>query len=531
MILSKKTNRGDYETLKTYVNDVNAIHDVNTYFETMDATDGAQVTKAIDKYSKALVPLTSLVAIGTSTVTNLAKGADYYTATRDNHELYSATKSKLSKPRDWLAQSVKLVGDKDFRERLISDMEYVVDHGFEDSLNELSNKLQQFDPKAYFGEFRTVSTREEMEARGRHREDVSLKKGMYAFKNKGLELSATNEKIVKRQLVEDMMAQGFVKRKGYFNPDTLDTGLYDAKNMNVVPPKRMEKQASFELSEGYRYSFAGADDGLMSKIPVNKDINTVLNFGRNFQLYADNDDIEMRKKAVDSVTNTMGVLTTLGVAGGVALVVSSAAPTATAVGATYGAYKASQKLVKPVTTGISNFAKLMSNEDGRERFKANLRHFVKYELEDVLRDVKEKVSKRDITSGGFKLRRSGDEVAVRTQEKNDKHLKRALYAKDNHDVQFNNRDKQLYMQELDERMVGYTRTDVFINPETNEMLYYDKDTYQLYSADAYKEILDRQSTVRAAKTVQTDGRLAQRQISDALTNGLDDLSDVQGLAQ
>lgn len=515
MLLSK---RSEYEALKTYVDDLKSIHEVNKYFDTMDSTNQTQRIKAVDMYSKALIPFTSLVAIGTSTITKLAKGDDYYTATQNNHEQYSTTKAKLSKPRDWLAQTVKLVGDKDFRDRLISDMEYLVDHGFEASLSDLSDRLQQFDAKAYFGEFRTLSTQEDVESRGRRREDISLKKGLYAFSNKGLKLSETNEKIVKRQLVENMMNKGFVKREGYFNPETLDTGLYDAKHMNVVSPKQMQKQALFELSEGYRYSFVGAEDSLVSKIPINKDLKKALSFGRNFQLYADNNDVNMRKKAVDSVTDTMGVLTTLGVAGGVALAVSSA-PTTTAVGVTYGAYKGTQTIVKPVTRGISNFAKLMSDEDGRKRFKSNFKHFVNYELEDVLQNAKEKIST-------FKLRYSDEESTLRTQEKNNKHLKRAVYAKYNDDISFNNRDKKLYLSKLDEQMDSYVRTEVFFNPTTNEMRYYDKDTYQLYSAEDYKAILDRQSGISESNTIQTN-----KQMCDALNDGLDDLSETQSMTQ
>lgn len=487
-----------YSAVKTYVYDVKSMEKANTTFEGLDTNNKEDTLKAIDVYSKALVPLTSLIATGVATSINMVRGDSYLKATRNNNDLYDEAKTKLSTPQEWLSRTIKWVGDKDFRDRLISDMAYAVDHGLEDSLAHMAKSMSEFNPKEYFGEFRMMSTLEEVESRGRRREAVSLDKGMYAFEKNGLKLSDTNEKILKRYLEEDMLELGFVKYEGYFNPDTLETGFYDDKSMNVVTEDAIRKESQDRVAAGYRYSFVGAEDGLLSKLPINKDINKMLKLGSDFQLYGMSDDDELRKKAGDIVTDSVGVLTTLGVAGGVALTASASAPAVVALGSAYVAYKGSQKIVTPIVKSVKNVADALSAPEAKERFKANFSHFVNYELKDVLVNVKDMLADESTSRfSGLKLKRSDEEIALRNEEralkakhKDDKHLSRALYAKETRDVSFGSRDKKLFMKQLDESLSDFKRTEIFYNPETNEKMYYDTNTYKIYTAEDYKALFD-----------------------------------------
>ena len=244
--------------------------------------------------------------------------------------------------------------------------------------------------------------------------------------------------------------------------------------------------------------------GLVTKLPINKDIKTLLDFGRDFQLHGMSDDVENRKKSIDNITKTMGVLTSLGVAGGVAVTVA-ANPGVFVAGTTLAAYAGTKKIVKPVVASISNFAKVVGVPEARERLKANVSHFINYELEDVLKDsysklkakaeeAKTRLKENPKASGRIKLMRSPEEYAERksakTEKKNTKRLSRAVHAKSTRGVSFTEDEKKLYLAEQDKRMDGYIRTKVFHNPETKETRYYDEGTYKVYSAEEYSELLE-----------------------------------------
>ena len=44
--------------------------------------------------------------------------------------------------------------------------------------------------------------------------------------------------------------------------------------------------------------------------------------------------------------------------------------------------------------------------------------------------------------------------------------------------------------EVDESLSDFKRTEIFYNPETNEKMYYDTNTYKIYTAEDYKAIFD-----------------------------------------
>ena len=488
-----------YGDLSTYLKDVSLLRKFNTNFGTYDLEDGAQAAKAADEISKAFVPLAGVFAMGAMSAGKFAKNSD---------EMYNEGKSAFTEPMEWFAKGIKWIADKEFKERIISDIEYAIDHGLEDSLNHIAKSIDEFDADEYFGEFRMVSTAEEIERRGRQRESASLKRGMYAYTKNGLSLSKTNEKILLNQYKENMMDDGFVMMDGYFDPKTMKSGFVHDDSLDVVSAKSIEADAQYKLSQGYQYSFTGDEkstlSGLVTKLPINKDIKTLLDFGRDFQLHGMSDDVENRKKSIDNITKTMGVLTSLGVAGGVAVTVA-ANPGVFVAGTTLAAYAGTKKIVKPVVASISNFAKVVGVPEARERLKANVSHFINYELEDVLKDsysklkakaedAKTRLKENPKASGRIKLMRSPEEYAERksakTEKKNTKRLSRAVHAKSTRGVSFTEDEKKLYLAEQDKRMDGYIRTKVFHNPETKETRYYDEGTYKVYSAEEYSELLE-----------------------------------------